>query len=112
MNISTSFRQLAFPILVMTFLLFVPAAGFAQSGVNYCEPSLAVKENLRNRDQLDEDGLPYKLRHDRQTVLLLELLKKYPNDLFVRRRYQNERRSGFFFDRNALLADYRAQMEK
>jgi thiol-disulfide isomerase/thioredoxin len=109
---SNSIRRLAFRILATTFLLFVSGSSLAQTKGNYCEPSLPVKEDLRNLDKLDEDGLPYKLRHDRQKALLLELLKKYPNDLFVRRRYQNERSSGFFFDRDAVVADYRAQLEK
>jgi thiol-disulfide isomerase/thioredoxin len=41
-----------------------------------------------------------------------ELLKKYPDDYFVRRRYQDLRRSGFDSDIEALVAEYRAQTEQ
>src|SRR5437763_85318 len=103
-------RRLAFCLLAITFLLLTSSSSFAQSGANLCEAPPAVKEELKKIES-DVD-LPYKPAHEQQLIALLELLKKYPNDVFVRRRYQDERRSGFFFDRDALLADYRAQMEK
>ena len=105
-------RRLAFCLLAISFLLLTSSSSFAQSGANLCEAPPAVKEELKKIEQLSDVDLPYKPAHEQQLIALLELLKKYPNDLFARRRYQNERRSGFFFDRDALLADYRAQMEK
>ena len=44
--------------------------------------------------------------------MLQELLKKHPGDFHVQRRYQIHRQSGFFVDRDALLAEYREQMQK
>ncbi len=41
-----------------------------------------------------------------------DLLKKYPHDFHLQRRYQDERRNGLFYDRDALLTEYRAQAEK
>ncbi len=108
----TSFRRLAFPVLAPTFLLLIPGSSFAQTGIGYCEPSHALKEELRNVDKQSDGDLPYKLRHEQQQTMLLDLLKKYPNNFHLQRRYQNERRSGFLVDRDALLADYRAQTEK
>src|SRR6185295_11429431 len=47
-----------------------------------------------------------------QKTMVQELLAKYPNDFHVQRRYQDTRRAGFFADTDALIVDYRAQMEK
>jgi thiol-disulfide isomerase/thioredoxin len=84
----------------------------AQGAVNYCEPSAELKAELKKVTQVNDEDLPYKQRRERQTAMLQALLKKYPNDFHLQRRYQNDRRAGFFVDREALIADYRAQMEK
>jgi len=101
-------KLVRFTLLVM-ILLLVSASGYAQTSENYCEPSPALKEELRNADKLGDEGLPYKLSHERRTVMWQDLLKKYPHDFHLQRRYQDERRNGLFYDRDALLTEYRAQ---
>jgi thiol-disulfide isomerase/thioredoxin len=104
--------RLALRLLASAFLLLVPSFVLAQTAVNYCEPSAEIRAELRNVEKLSDGDLPYKLRHQQQQTMLLDLLKKYPNDFHLRRRYQNERRAGFLVNTDALLADYRAQMER
>src|ERR1051326_5701506 len=98
--------------VAVTLLLLLSGSSFAQSSANLCEASRAVKDELEQVEKLGDSDLPYKQKHEQQLTALSELLKKYPNDLFVRRRYQNQRRSGFFFDRDAVLAAYTPQMER
>ena len=45
-------------------------------------------------------------------AMFQELLKKHHDDYHVQRRYQDLRRSGFDSDIEALVAEYRAQMEQ
>src|SRR5437764_1081571 len=99
-------------LLATAVLFFTPSSGPAQSSVSYCEPSAALKESLKRVEKVSDEDLPFKLRRERQTLMLQELLKKYPNDFHVLRRYQDERRGSVFVDTDALLADYGAQMEK
>jgi thiol-disulfide isomerase/thioredoxin len=100
-------------------LRFLPVVFFivtnvavAQKQFDYCELSPAVKEDLKAVDKLLEEDLPFQVRRQQQLVMLQELMKKYPGDFHVRRRYLETQRSGFFADRDALVAEYRAQMEK
>ena len=44
--------------------------------------------------------------------MLRDLLKKYPGDFHLLRRYQDAQRSGLLVDMKPLLADYREKMEK
>jgi thiol-disulfide isomerase/thioredoxin len=102
-----------FTLLVSVVFLFIATnVALAQDQFNYCELSPAVKEDLNQVDKISEEDLPYKIRRDRQLPLLEELLKKYPTDFHVRRRYLDTRMGGFFVDRELVIAEYRAQMEK
>ena len=108
----TSFRRFALRLLPVVCLLVLPQFVAAQSSSSYCEPSPALKEDLRKLAAIDDEALPYKTRRDRQSAMLQELLKKYPNDFHVQRRNQIHRQSGFVVNRDALLAEYRDQMQK
>jgi len=99
-------------LFAASLVLLVSASGYAQTPENYCEPSAALKAEFRNVDRLSDEGLPYKLSHERRIVMWQDLLKKYPHDFHLQRRYQDERRNGLFYDRDALLTEYRAQAEK
>ena len=107
MSVTRSFR--CFTILCM---LLVPGFVMAQSAANYCEAPAAVQEQLTKVSALYDEDLPYKLIREQQMAMLEELLKKYPDNLHVKRRYQDIRLSGYFTDKAALLPEYRAQMEK
>ena len=106
------FRRSALRFFATACLLLVPSASLAQSAANYCGPPADLKAEFKKIAKVLDEDLPYKQRRERQTAMLQALLKKYPNDFHLQRRYQNDRRGGFFVDREALLADYRAQMEK
>src|SRR5438067_1741343 len=86
----------------------------AQSKVNYCEPPAAVKEEIKKTlsPVTSDEDLLYKQRQERVSAILQDLLKKYPNDFSLRRRVLNDRRSAPDADREALIAEYRAQAEK
>ena len=99
-------------ILPVLLIFIVTNLVVAQDKIDYCEPSPAVKEDLKQVDKLSEEDLPYKVRRERALALLQELIKKYPTDFFVQRRYVETRMGAFFADRDALVAEYRAQWEK
>lgn len=107
-----SFRRFALRLLPVVCLLLTPEFVLAQSSGNYCEPSPAVKEDFRKLAAIDDGELPYKTRRERQSAMLQELLKKHNGDFHVQRRNQIHRQSDFFVDREALLAEYREQMQK
>jgi thiol-disulfide isomerase/thioredoxin len=111
---SQCLRSLACSSLLTTSLLFTISSqlAHAQSAGSYCEASAAVKADLQKVTQINDEDLPFKLKRERQTALMQKLAKQYPNDFFIQRRYQTDRRSGFGIDQAALLADYRAQWEK
>lgn len=52
-------------LLASGLLLLVSGIVLAQPAVNYCEPTPAVKDELRKIDKLSNGDLPYKLRHER-----------------------------------------------
>ena len=106
---SHGFAFRVFPILC---LLLLPPFAAAQSSADYCEPSDAVKEDIRKVNRVNYENLPFATRRERQIAMLQELLKKYPGDFHVQRRYQDARRSGLLVDWEPLAADYREQMEK
>src|SRR6185295_15157479 len=99
-------------LLSVAFIFIVTNVAVAQDQFDYCELSPAVKEDLKAVDKISEEDLPYKVRRERQLALFPELLKKYPTDFHVQRRYLETRMAGFFVDREALIAEYRARMEK
>ncbi len=107
-----SFRRLALQLLPVVCLLLIPEFVVAQSSPNYCEPSPAVKEDFRKLAAIDDAELPYKTRRERQSAMLQELLKKHNGDFHIQRRYQIHRQSDFQVNRDALLSEYREQMQK
>ncbi len=108
-----SFRHVALRLLPLAFLLLGPSPSLGQATTkNYCEPSPAIKAELKQVSKVNDEDLPYSARLQRQRSMLQELLSKHPDDFFLQRRYQDYRRAGFFTDTEALVADYRAQMEK
>ena len=110
----TCFRRSALLVFALACLLLLSGSSLAlgQSTGNYCEPSPFMKEELKRVSKVSDEDLPYKQRREEQLAMLQELLKKYPNDFHLQKRYQDVRRSGFFTDQEALLADYRALKEK
>jgi thiol-disulfide isomerase/thioredoxin len=95
------------------WLLIVDHAGArAQSAGNSCEPTPAVKEALKKVSEIDERQLPLVQARARKLEVLRALLKEYPDDLFVHRRYQDTFRYMDLDDPEVLIAQYRAQMEK
>jgi thiol-disulfide isomerase/thioredoxin len=99
-------------LVAATCIVLASTSGFAQTAKDYCEPSLAVKEELKNVDKVSDEDLPYKLSRERRIAMLQDLLKKFPHDFQLERRYQNERLSGLFVDKDALSAEYRSSAEK
>lgn len=98
--------------IVITFLLCVCSASYAQTRASYCEPSPEVKQALKTIDALSDVDLTFKMRREQRFVMLQELLKKYPHDFHLQRRYQGQRQFGYFIDREALLTEYRALKER
>lgn len=107
MSVTRSFR--CFTLLC---LLTAPGVVLAQSTASYCEAPPAVQEELRKVSALYDEDLPYIAIRERQIAILEELLKKHPDSLQVRRRYQDVRQAGYIADKAALLEEYRAQMQK
>ena len=102
----------AFRIFPILCLLLLPNLTAAQSAGNYCEASAAVKDEIKKVNNIVREKVPFKIWHARQIAMLQELLKKYPGDFHLLRRYQDARRSPLSVDVKPLLADYREQMEK
>jgi len=107
-----SFRHLALQLLSLACMLLIPVIALAQTTQSYCEPSPAIKAELKKVSQVYDEDLPYAARLQRQKTMLEELVSKHPDDFHIRRRHQDSRRAGFFTDFDALIADYRAQTEK
>jgi len=105
-----AFRKTGLSACLLIISIFNIAV--AQSKGDYCEPSPQVKEGLKKISQVAEENLPPKQRRERQSAMLQELLKKHPNDFHVLKRYQSDRQYAFDSDRDALVAEYRARMEK
>jgi thiol-disulfide isomerase/thioredoxin len=109
MTANSPLRRIAFQLLLLTF---IPTLALAQAATDYCEPSPTIKAELKKVSNVYDEVLPYSQRLQKQRTMLQDLIKKYPDDFHVQRRYQDSRRAGFFYDADALIADYRAQMEK
>ena len=112
MTACSSVRPISLQLLLFTVLLLVPGIALAQTTADYCEPSPAIKAELKKVAKVYEEELPFTARLQKQKKMLEEMLGKYPNDFHLQKRYQDSRRSGFIYDLDAMLADYRAQMEK
>ncbi|HEX7332106.1 MAG TPA: TlpA disulfide reductase family protein [Pyrinomonadaceae bacterium] len=102
----------AFRVAPILCLLLLPNLTAAQSAGNYCAASTAVKDEIRKVNNIVHEKVPFKVWHKQQIAMLQELLKKYPGDFHVLRRYQDAQRSPLLVDMKPLLADYREQMEK
>ena len=102
----------AFRVFPILCLLLLPNLTAAQSAGNYCEASAVVKEDIKKVNKLFDEKVPVNTWVEWQLTMLQELLKKYPNDFHIQRRYQDARRSRLLTDWKPLLADYRGQMEK
>lgn len=98
-------------VVAFLWLLLLPTLAAAQSTGNYCEPSAAVKEEIKKVNNVIYDNVRFTIRRERQLAMLQELLKKYPGDFHLQRRYQDARRGGIIVDWKPLLADYREQMK-
>ena len=109
MTANSSLSRLAFQLLL---LMFIPSLALAQAAGDYCEPSPTIKAELKKVSNVHEEELPFSARMQKHRTMLQGLVKKYPDDFNVRRRYQDSRRSGFYYDADGLIVDYRAQMEK
>lgn len=107
--LSNCFAFRVFPILC---LLLLPGLTPAQSAGNYCDASPAVKEEIKKVNNLFDEKVFFKVWRERQLTRLQELLKQYPGDFYIQRRYQDGQRGGLMVDWKPLLANYREQMEK
>jgi thiol-disulfide isomerase/thioredoxin len=99
-------------VVAFLSLLLLPTVAAAQNTGNYCEPSAAVKEEIKKVNNVLYDQARLTIRRERQIAMLQELLKKYPGDFHLQRRYQDARRYGMIVEWKPLLTDYREQMEK
>lgn len=91
----------------------VPAATvFSQTKENYCEPLAALKDELKKLPKFNEDESNYKQYQERRMAALGDLAKKYPDDFHVRKRWAMMRVNDEKADRAAIIAEYRARMEK
>lgn len=108
----SSRRRFAFQLLPLACLLLLPGLAQAQAAGDYCDPSPVIRAELRKVSKVHDEELPYQARLAKQKTILQELVSKYPDDLHIRRRFQDSRRAGFFADNDALIVDYRAQMEQ
>lgn len=114
LSMTPSLRRLSLPSVFSISLLFFTSSALAQTqnAGNLCEPSATIKTALKKVSLLNDENLPFKLKRERQTAILQELVKQHPNDFFVLRRFQTNQRSAYGIDRTALLAEYRARWEK
>jgi thiol-disulfide isomerase/thioredoxin len=80
--------------------------------MNYCEPSGAVKDELKKLPKWNEDEMSYKLYQKRRLVALENLAQKYPSDFHVRNRYYEARRQDDMIDHEALTNEFRVLMQK
>ena len=101
----------AFRVFPILCLLLLPNLTAAQSAGNYCEASAAVKDEIKKVNNVNAK-VPFKIWHGQQIAMLQDLLKKYPGDFHILRRYLDARRSPLIVDMKPLLSDYREQMEK
>jgi hypothetical protein len=97
-------------LLLVGVVLLAPAlATTARAQVAPCEASTKVKEALRNLPESTGDS-----QADRaaRIAALKALLKRYPYDLFVHSRYQDEAMYPTVKERDAVIAEYSTLAEK
>lgn len=96
---------------VLAIVILLPTVASAQSSPSGCAPSPKVKAALDKLPQLDDQGVSRQEIKEERLRRLRELLKKYPDDLFVHRQYQDM----FGRDEEELtrvIAEYQARMQK
>ena len=112
-QIISAIRRNMLPIFLSCAVLAVvlESVAPAQSKSNYCEPEPEIKKAI-SEINVDPDGsLPYRKGNEKEFLVLRELLKKYPENFFVRRRYQDVQMR-LTEDREELIKEYRAQKER
>jgi thiol-disulfide isomerase/thioredoxin len=110
---SKSFSRIILRCLVIVCMLFICSYAIsAQGKVDYCEPSPAVKVELKKIFEVFNEGLPYKQKRERQSAMIQKLSNKFPDDFHILKRLQEDRRGADEIDRDALITEYRARMEK
>jgi len=82
-----------------------------QPQANYCDPSKEVKQQLQRLPDEWDGSMPYQQAKERKVAQLRELLKKYPKDIFVHRRYQ-QAQEAVTRETESLVEEYRALLEK
>jgi hypothetical protein len=91
--------------LLVAVVMFAPAlAAAARAQVAPCEASPKVKEALRSLPQSTGDS---QADQAARVGALKALLKRYPNDVFVHTRYQDEAIGETVEERDAVIAEYR-----
>lgn len=109
---TTHGRAVPRSLFACLLIIFSCAVAAAQEKVNYCEPSPAVKLELKKISDVSSDELLYPQRRKRQAAMLEELVKKFPGDFHLLKRQFDNRREADDRDWDALLAEYRASMNK
>lgn len=97
-------------LLLVGVVLLAPAfAASARAQVAPCEAPAKVKEALRNPPESIGDAQADRAR---RIAALQGLLKRYPNDVFVHARYQDEAMYPTVKERDGVIAEYRALAAK
>lgn len=109
----TVFSRIAMRRGVIACLLIISgfSVAFAQSKSYSCDPSPDLKAEFKKIAKVGDEGLPYKQDRERRLAMWQELLKKHPDDYHVRKRYLDSRTADVNVDKDALIAEYRTQME-
>ncbi|MCS6806916.1 MAG: redoxin domain-containing protein [Acidobacteriota bacterium] len=97
-------------LVLLVIVCSMPLAGRAQSSQYGCAPSPKVKAALDKLPHDDDERIPSQEIQEQRFRQLRELLKKYPDDLFVHREYQDA--LSHEEDLPRLIAEYQARMEK
>jgi len=87
------------------------ASGHAQSLAGRCEALPAVRQALETLSA-DDDAMTSAARKEKHLTVLRSLLERYPDDLFVHRRYQDVARGGMDADPRDLIEQYRMLLGK
>ena len=90
---------------------FVSTQAQIQTQANYCDPSKEVKQQLQRLPDEWDGSMPYHQAKVQKVVQLRELLKKYPKDIFVHRRYQ-QAQEAVTRETESLIEEYRAPLEQ
>jgi len=92
-------------------LSFVSTQAQSQPQANYCDPSKDVRQQLWKLPDEWVSSMPYQQAKEQKVVQLRELLKKYPKDIFVHRRYQ-QAQEAVTRESESLVDEYRTLLEK